>query len=56
MGGEREAWGEGNGGDKAWGWKPWLGVPVGGMREWATLMARERTLAREKRGWSGGGQ
>lgn len=33
-----------------------MGVPGGGMKDCATLMARESTLAREKRGWSGGGQ
>lgn len=30
---------------------PWEARLLGGMKEWAMLMAMEMTLAREKRGW-----
>lgn len=35
-----------------WDWEsnPWFVVPVGGIKDWAMLMARERTLFREKTG------
>lgn len=34
---------------------PWVGRPVGGMKDWAMLMAMEITFAKEKRGCVWGG-
>ena len=58
IGGETGTWGEGKRGDRGWVWgrKPWFGVPGGGMKDWAMLMARDSMLFRVKKGWSGGGQ
>lgn len=55
MGGGTGVCEEGNDAAMGWGRKPWLGVPAGGMKDWAMLMARVSMLARERKGWSAGG-